>query len=156
MRPIAVTLGLAGTLAAACSGERPTHKCKVESAAEREAFGALANMTAGASYCEISGLAVFYDMMSDVDCTVGGTSCVPVMTATFTNGTSAADVRTRYRTWLGEHGWHVTEEPFQDGWALEVTGGDWKGDTYVLVMPRGGSTVVTETVRRGFVPMPGR
>ena len=138
-------LGLVMLAAVALLAGCSNNKCKLDSAAKKEAFGTLAGMTAGAFNCRVEGddaKASKFGMPGK--CEVGDPGCDPMMFAIHAK-TTVAVVAPRYRAFLEKNQWQVTDEK-------TVTGKFGSGKPYEgkqLVAKKGSQGLVSRVVPFG-------
>ena len=103
-------LGLVFLAAVALLPACSNNKCKLDSSAKKEAFGALAGMTAGAFNCRVEGEDVKASKYGlNAKCEVGAAGCDPMMFAIHAK-TTVAVVAPRYRAFLEKNQWQITDE----------------------------------------------
>jgi hypothetical protein len=98
------------------------HKCELESDAEKEAFGTLAEMTQGASICLVSN----------------GPEGKPEMVATHGDGATVDGVAGKYKTFLEGKQWQVETKPHS---GTRANGKPYEGQ--VVKATAGGKTAMT-------------
>jgi hypothetical protein len=130
------------------------HKCDFDSAAEKEAFATLADMTEGGFSCDVEGaseVAGFVEPNSR--CEIGSAKCVPTMHAIHPGPSTVKDVAAKYRAFLEKNQWKVEEKPisgnYQNGkpfQGVQMYAKKGDKDMGVKVVPFGDDMVETDTV----------
>jgi hypothetical protein len=92
---------------AACS----KHECELDTDGKKAAFGALADMTAGAYSCDVEGAALIDGLvMPDLRCEIGASNCAATMSAIHPSPATVKDVAARYRGFLEKAQWTIEEK----------------------------------------------
>lgn len=143
-------------LSAGCS----KHECKLDSDGKKQAFGVLADMTAGAFNCGIDGNQQIGGQIDDsATCDVGAKDCAASMHAIHAK-TTVAVVAPRYKDFLEKHQWKVEEKKISGKFG---NGKPYEGVQFVAkngdnglvtrVVPFGDDMVETTTL---LVPKPSK
>lgn len=129
---------------AACS----KHECKLDSDAKKQAFGALADMTAGAFNCGVEGKSP----LIGGDCEIGSDKCVATMTALHAAPAKVKETAAAYKAFLEKAGYKVEEKTVQSKFAngkdiegVQLNGKNGDKDITVEVFPFGQDMVETRT-----------
>ncbi|MEZ4300813.1 MAG: hypothetical protein R3B70_38120 [Polyangiaceae bacterium] len=129
---------------AACS----KHECALDSDAKKQAFGALADMTAGAFNCSVEGKSP----LIGANCEIGADKCVSTMTALHPAPATVKDTAAAYKAFLEKAQYKVEEKTVQSKFAngkdiegVQLNGKNGDKDITVEVFPFGQDMVETRT-----------
>ena len=109
-----VTLAALALSTAACS----KNKCDLKTDGDKQGFGALADMTAGAFSCDVEGKADIAGHVDDsLKCEIGAANCLGVMNAIHAAPATVKDVSANYKAYLEKGGWKVEEKEVKSKFA---------------------------------------
>lgn len=129
------------------------NKCDLKTDGDKQAFGALADMTHGAFSCDVEGHSAIAGMVDDnLKCEVGAKDCVGTMYAIHPAPATVKDVSAAYKAFLEKGGWKVEEKEvhsqFANGKAItgsQLNASNAGKELTVKVFPFGTDMIETRT-----------